>query len=628
MALRVAVLVVCCLLAVVGAASFVVTPGTSGPEPAEFDRTVAMGLTLEERRALDERIVPRAQIAYSQYPYVVGYRQIGLAAAAVDDPLVRQQFGYPQVVYVETAPPDVSLDDSGYLVGEPTDDWIPAAEASFVIDSAARIPSGPTAVAFADEKRAAAFASAHGGEVVGWEARGRFEAASSNGSAARDRIGVQHAAANETVEEATELLDRPVVTVVGEDEPTLRAALESAEAGTAVRLPPGTYEGPVEIETSVTLLGENATIVGDDNGTVITVVADDVAISGVSITGIGESLSRDTDGEDDRADWDRQTAEAYGYSDAAVTADSVDRLLVTDIEADTPASGIVLRDAERAVIDDVRINGTDDWREGFMGVVAIRSPAVVQDSTFNEGRDGVYTHRSNGVVIRDNRFVHGRFGTHFMYTSNGLFVDNCAIEQELSGVIVMTSPSGIAIADNVVTDTEQGIMTSGSDSYIGGNVVVDTRQAISTSARNSLYADNTVVGNDVGFRASAVFPTSVVVRNDVVDNDRHVRATTGPLRVWSRDGEGNYWSGAEGLDRRYSPTDPIDGRLHRTDAARTLAAAPIVRGLRTLRGAVPGMRGESVVDAAPRDTPAHPVRLETAERLADGRVTAEEVCAA
>jgi len=46
MALRVAVLVVCCLLAVVGAASFVVTPGTSGPEPAEFDRTVAMGLTL------------------------------------------------------------------------------------------------------------------------------------------------------------------------------------------------------------------------------------------------------------------------------------------------------------------------------------------------------------------------------------------------------------------------------------------------------------------------------------------------------------------------------------------------------------------------------------------------------
>ncbi len=629
MVFRVAVVTLCLLLALVGAASFVVAPGASTPDPAQFDRTVAMGLTLEEQRALEERIVPRAQVAYSQYPYLVGYRGVGLAAAAVDDPLVRQQFGYPQVVYVEVAPPDVSLDESGYLVGEYTSEWIPAAEAAFVVGSDARTPSGTTPVVFADEGRAAEFASAHGGEVVGWEARDQFEVTRSDGSVARDRIETQHAAANETVEAAAELLDRPAGPVVGEDKPTLRAAIESAEAGTIVRLPPGTYQGPVEVNKSVTIVGDDATIVGDDNGTVVTVTADDVAISGVSITGVGESLSRDDTGtEDERSDWDRQTEEAYGYSDAAITADSVDRLLVTHIEVDTPASGIVLRDVERAVVDEVRINGTDQWVDGFMGVVAIRSPAVVQHSTFVDGRDGVYTHRSSGITIRNNRFINGRFGTHFMYTSDALFAGNCATDQELSGVIVMTSPSGIAIADNVIMDTEQGISTSGSDSYIGGNVVVDTGQAISTSARNSMYADNTVVGNEVGFRASAVFPTSVVVRNDVVDNERHVRATTGPLRVWSRGDEGNYWSGAAGLDRRYSPTDPVDSRLHRTDAARTLATAPIVRGLRVLRGSVPGMRGESVVDAAPRDAPAHPDRLETAERLADGSADVGEVCAA
>jgi nitrous oxidase accessory protein NosD len=629
MALRTAVAVVCCILALVGAASFVVSPGASAPEPAEFDRTVSMGLTLEERRTLEERIVPRAQIAYSQYPYVVGYRGIGLAAAAVDDPLVRQQFGYPQVVYVEAAPPNVTLDDSGYLVGEHTGEWISAVDAFFVIDSAARTPSGPTAVAFAEASQATAFAAAHGGSVVGWDARGRFEASRSNGSVARDRIKTQHARANGTVDNVSELLDRPVETVVGDNEPTLEAALENAEAGTAVRLPPGTYEGPIEIETPVTLLGDDATIVGNSNGTVVTVTADDVAISGVSITGVGESLRRDdAPNRSDRPDWDRQTEEAYGYSDAAITSDSVDRLLVTDVEADTPASGIVLRDTDRAVVDDVRINGAEDWRDGFMGVVTIRSPAVVQDSTFDGGRDGVYTHRSDGVVIRDNRFIDGRFGTHFMYTSNGLFVDNCASGQALSGVTIMTSPTGVVIGDNIIIDTEQGIATSGSDSYIGGNIVVGTGQAIRTSARNSLYADNTVVGNDVGFRASAVFPTSVVIRNDVVDNERHVRATSGPLRVWSHNGEGNYWSGAEGLDRRYSPTDPVDGRLHRTASARALAAAPIVRGLRTLRGSVPGMRGESVVDAAPRDTPANPARLETAERLADGSANVSEVCSA
>jgi nitrous oxidase accessory protein NosD len=630
LSLPAAVALLCCVCLLVGAASFVVSPDTSGPEPAEFDRTVAMGLTLEEQRVLGEdRIVPRTQVAYSQFPYVVGYRGIGLAAEAVDDPLVRQQFGYPQAVYVEAAPPGVSLDESGYPVGNHTGEWLAPGEAHFVIDSAARLPSGPTALAFADRDRAIEFTDEYGGAVVGWGDRGRFEAPHSNGSAARDRVDTQHAEADRTVARAKPLLDRPVGAVVGEDAPTLRAAIARADANTTVRLPPGTYEGPVEIDESVTLRGEDATIVGDGNGTVVTVTADDVALAGVSIAGVGESLQPEEPPPGvDSEEWGEATEAAYGYADAAVTADGVDRLLVARVDVDTPASGIILRDVDGAVVDRVRIDGTDEWADGFMGVTAIRSPGVVQNSTFEDGRDGVYTHRSSGITIRGNRFLGGRFGTHFMYTSDALFADNCASGQALSGVVIMTNPSGIAIADNLIAHSERGILTTGSDAYVGNNTVVGTQQGISTSARNSMYADNTVVGNEVGFRASEIFPTSVVVRNDVADNVRPVRATSGPLRVWSRDGEGNYWAGAAGLDRRYSPTDPVDGRLHRTDAARTLAEAPIVRGLRTLRGSVPGMRDESVIDAHPRDRPVRPARLETAREIASGAEPVGEVCPA
>lgn len=630
MSLRVAVAVACLLFFIVSVGSFAVSPEASGPEPVDFDRTVAMGLTLEEQRTLGgDRIVPRAQVAYSQFPYVVGYRGIGLAASEIDDPLVGQQFGYPHRVYVESAPPDVTLDGSGYPIGQHTDTWIAAADAYYVVDSAARTPSGPTPLAFGERERAVSFAAAHGGEVVEWADRERFDTQRSDGATARDRIDVQNARADETVAELTGLLDRPVGPVVGEDEPTLRAALAGAEANTTVGLPPGTYEGPIDVDESVTIRGEGATIVGDGTGTVVTVTADDVAITGVSIDGVGDSLRADDPPSDgDREQWDRHTEEAYGYADAGITADGVDRLLVTGVDIRTPASGIVLRDTNRTVVDGVRVDGTDEWADGFMGVTAIRSPAIVQHSTFEGGRDGVYTHRARGITVRNNRFIDGRFGTHFMYTSDALFVDNCAAGQALSGVVVMTSPSGIAIADNFIADTEQGISTSGSDAYIGGNVVVGTSQAIRTSARNSMYADNTVVGNEVGFRASSIFPTSVVVRNDVVDNHRHVRATSGPLRVWSRDGEGNYWSGAQDLDRRYSPTDPVDGRLHRSGAAWTLADAPAVRGLRVLRGSVPGMRGESVVDAHPRGTPVNATRLGTAKEVANEDAAPEAVCAA
>ncbi len=627
MSRRIAVAILCCLFALVGAASFLVDPGASGPEPAEFDRTVSMGLTLEERQALGPGIlIPRAQVAYSQYPYVVGYRGIGLAAAAVEDPFVGRQFGYVQSAYVEIAPPDVSLGDQGYPVGRATDEWIPPSDAWFVV-GAARLPSGPTTLPFGDREAAETFRAEHGGEIVRWEARERFETPDADGSTARDRVDRQQDDADRTVTAARRLLDRPVETVVGEDAPTLSAALDDAEANTTVRLPPGTYDGDIVIDRPVTVRGEDATIVGDGNGTVLTVTADDVALAGISFEGVGDSIrTEDPDTDANHDEWDRSTEEAYGYADAAVTAEGGDRLLVTDVNIETPASGIILRDVERGVIDDVRVDGIDTWIDGFMGVTAIRSPAVVQRSAFTGGRDAVYTHRADGITVRENHFVDGRFGTHLMYTSDALVADNCATGQALSGVVIMTSPSGVAIANNTITDTEQGISTSGSNAYIGENTVVGTEQGIRTSATNSLYADNTVVANTVGFRASAVFPTSVVVNNDVADNDRHVRATSGPLRVWSRDDRGNYWEGAAGLERPYSPTDPIDGRLHRSDPARTLADAPVIRGLRTLRGSAPGTRSESVVDAAPRDTPANPTRLEAARALADGETTSSEVC--
>jgi len=214
-------------LFLVGLGSFVVSPADSTPEPVDFDRTVGMGLTLEEQRALGEdRLVPRVQVAYSQFPYVVGYRGIGLAASEIDDPTVERQFGYPQAVYVEAAPPDVSLGGSGTPMGRHTGEWIPAATAHFVVGSDARMSSEPTPLAFAEHDDAVGFASSYGGDIVGWDERDRFDVPRSDGASARDRIDTQQRTAETTVAGAGTMLDRPVGAVVGEDEATLRTALE------------------------------------------------------------------------------------------------------------------------------------------------------------------------------------------------------------------------------------------------------------------------------------------------------------------------------------------------------------------------------------------------------------------
>lgn len=610
------------LLVVLAAGSFVVTPGGARPPPVDFDDTVKVGLSLEERQSIGERVIPRVQVSYSQYPYVVGYRGLGQAAEAVDDPLIHQQFGYPRVVYVEVAPADVEVDDAGLLVGDQTNTWLPAEDVTYVVGSNATIADTTVTVPFEREADASAFADAYGGRVVEWSDRARFEAPAGNGTTARSRIDAHHDRADATVAERHRLLERETSVVVGADEPTVEAAIEAAPPNTTVLLPPGTYEGPLVVDKSVTLRGDDATIVGTDNGSVLTVRASDVAVSGLSITGVGGEQEKENVSVEG---WDSHTVEAYGYADSGIVVDDADRVLVFRTDIETRTAGITVRNSEGTVVDTVSVSGAETWEDGFMGVTTIRSPIVLQNSTFVDGRDGVYMHRSRGITVRENRFVGGRYGGHFMYTSDGLFADNCATGQQYAGVVVMTSPTGVAISGNTVIESGQGIVPSGSDSYVGENTVVGTRQGISTNARNSLYTRNTVVGNDVGFRSASIIPTSRVVENDIVDNHRPVNVGTGPLRIWSHDGAGNYWGAEVDTDREFVPSDSVDGRLHRDPAARTLAASPVVRGIRELRTTAPGMRPATVVDAHPRSTPVNETRLERGRALANGTAPTDEL---
>src|SRR5262244_401681 len=71
----------------------------------------------------------------------------------------------------------------------------------------------------------------------------------------------------------------------------LQAAIDAAVAGDLLVLGAGRYEGRVMIGKPLTLAGEaGAEIVGDGNGSVVTVTAPDVTIRGLTVTGSGLGL--------------------------------------------------------------------------------------------------------------------------------------------------------------------------------------------------------------------------------------------------------------------------------------------------------------------------------------------------
>ncbi len=312
------------------------------------------------------------------------------------------------------------------------------------------------------------------------------------------------------------------------------------------------------IDKPLTLSGPGATLDGGGSGTVVTVTADRVGVTGFDIVGVGNTTVGDPTNASDSA-WDATVTTAYGNSDAAVTGRNASGLYVANLSAETPQAASFCGGHPVRLSRMSRSTGRQTGKT-FMGVIGMHGPIVVQDSVFNGGRDGVYLHRADGTAVRNNTFRDNRFGVHLMYTSRSLVADNVARGQEYAGVVVMTNPVANAIVGNDVRHSGSGVMLAGSRSYIAHNVVVDTDQAMSTNADRSLYEHNVLYGNDIGVRASTVVPSNIVTENDFIANDRHAVSGPGPLRVYTHEGRGNYWSGAYDLTGEVAPCWPSHTR--------------------------------------------------------------------
>ena len=174
---------------VLASVPFVVNPTTGGQSSAvAFEDTKRTGLSgAVDRRIQDTSlVVPKAEVYYSQYQYVVGYQGVTSLVAGLQSQ-ERGEFGRPLAVYVsDFSGTELRVGDDGYLrqPGPQQSSWVPVRDAYFVVNSSARIPSrSTTLVPFSNRSDAAAFAQRYGGKVQRWPTTRRLPV----GRAARER---------------------------------------------------------------------------------------------------------------------------------------------------------------------------------------------------------------------------------------------------------------------------------------------------------------------------------------------------------------------------------------------------------------------------------------------------------
>lgn len=340
----------------------------------------------------------------------------------------------------------------------------------------------------------------------------------------------------------------------------LQPWLDTAPAGSTLRLLPGIYRGPAVINKPLTLEGDGKAVLdGGGQGTVLTVHADDVTIRGLHLQGSGDSHDGLDGGamlQGNRIVFENNVVDdvLFGVMLHGVTDSRIANNRIRSRPGDSAERGDGLRvwnssgnritGNDLAQIRDVTVSNSPrnrftgnrirDSRRAFNLLFANRS--LIENNRLEHNSTGIVTLNSDGIIIRNNRIMHAMdpsgAGVALKETAAALVVGNDIIH--CAHGIMADSPSHpinrISLIDNHVAHNVTGVYFYGER---GGHLAIGNR------FENNLWQVVVIGSGD-------------------------------PARdIWW----GNYWDDYQGFDRNHDGTGDTPHELY-TYADRIWLATP------------------------------------------------------
>jgi nitrous oxidase accessory protein len=317
--------------------------------------------------------------------------------------------------------------------------------------------------------------------------------------------------------------------------PSIGAALAAARPGDTVHVAAGVYHEKLVIDLPVVLIGEpGAVIDGDGEGTVIRVDASAV-IAGFRITRSGRLLEQEDTG-------------------ILVTGDSC---VIRDNVLDDVLFGIYLKDSQGTRVAGNRITGKDRpmGRRGDGIRLWSSNDALVEGNVVQDTRD-VVIYFSHGLLFRNNLVTHGRYGLHYMYSSDNTFENNEFAYNDVAAFIMYSER--IVLRNNVFAQASghsgYGIGLKDADWIeVTGNLIIQNQAGLyfdnspSRMEAENIVRDNIVAFNDVGIELLPSVRRNDFGGNSFIANVRDVSVSGGGTALANR-WKGNHWDAAASWD--------------------------------------------------------------------------------
>ncbi len=317
----------------------------------------------------------------------------------------------------------------------------------------------------------------------------------------------------------------------------LQPLVDAAPAGSVLRLPPGSYAGPVVLTKPLVIDGGGAvTVDAGGKGTVFTLQADGAVLRGLRLTGSGESHDTDDACLDVRGH--RNRIERVVIDDCLFGIDlkqSNDNVIVDSSVASKPfdvgvrGDGLRLWYSHRNLIERNSIVDSRDmvaWyshRNVYRGNVGRRS------------RYSIHFMFANDNLVEDNRFYDNAVGVYFMYTEGGTLRRNL--------ISHATGATGMAIG-----------FKEASNAVVEDNEIVYCAVGIGSDL-SPFQPDShiRVRGNRFAYNGIAIQLTSELGGNVVTDNVFEGNLThvvqAGRGKAGLNEWRGNWWDDYAGFDR-------------------------------------------------------------------------------
>ena len=319
--------------------------------------------------------------------------------------------------------------------------------------------------------------------------------------------------------------------------PFLQELVNTAPAGSVLKLKPGRYSGPVVVNKPLTIDGSGQVIIdAGGTGTVFVLEANDVTLRGLHLTNSGASHDSD---------------------DACLNVRG-DRNVIEDIRIDNCLFGIDLKKANNNILrrNTIRSKPFDMGTRGDGLRLWYSNKNLIEANTIEDSRDMVAWY-SNDNHFLNNVGRRSRYSIHFMFAANNLIEGNRFYGNTV-GVFIMYSGGG-AIRNNLFSHANGATgmavgFKEASDVLVEGNEIIYCGVGVGLDMSpfepdsKIIIRNNRIAYNGIGVNFLADREGTIVEGNSFEGNLAQVAiGDTGSARrnVW----RGNYWDDYKGFDR-------------------------------------------------------------------------------